>query len=234
MHSKCSTWWRFPYVRGAGRPADMPEAQSTAASMSSSFAEDPRGSITMSRTRRKALSFGVCERPDSSLMQTRRTLRNGSSSQPILSTERPSTSFLALPAFVWVEPEPSAVEEDCCLEVLAVAEAACRVLDPLDLRVHTRPALQEFPKTSTASTRPRHPARPAPAWRSSSPSAGLVNGYERTTSKARWRFRSCSRHRFRLCPHLHSRSRSRLCLRPCPYPRPRLCPSPRPRPRPGP
>src|SRR5690606_7170719 len=49
----------------------------------------------------------------------------------------------------------------------------------------SRPALQEFPKTSTASTRPRHPARPAPAWRSSSPSAGLVNGYSKRT--LRWR-----------------------------------------------
>src|SRR5690606_307766 len=48
----------------------------------------------------------------------------------------------------------------------------------------SRPALQEFPKTSTASTRPRHPARPAPAWRSSSPSAGPLNGYAQGRGEA--------------------------------------------------
>src|SRR5690606_17830924 len=49
----------------------------------------------------------------------------------------------------------------------------------------SRPALQEFPKTSTASTRPRHPARPAPAWRSSAPSAGPLNGYLSSSSHNR-------------------------------------------------
>src|SRR5215475_7565169 len=43
--------------------------------------------------------------------------------------------FMALPAFVWVEIESSTVRVDGGLEVLRVAEAAGRLLDPLDHRV---------------------------------------------------------------------------------------------------
>src|SRR5262249_9506499 len=43
--------------------------------------------------------------------------------------------LLALPAFVWVEIESSTVKVDGGLEVLRVAEAAGRLLDPLDHRV---------------------------------------------------------------------------------------------------
>src|SRR5881628_692724 len=42
---------------------------------------------------------------------------------------------MVLPASVWVEVEAGAVEVDCRLEVLPVAEAAGGVPDPLDLRV---------------------------------------------------------------------------------------------------
>src|SRR6266566_4808906 len=45
------------------------------------------------------------------------------------------TIFLVLPASVWVEVELPAVEVDRGLEVLAVAEAAGGVADPLDRRV---------------------------------------------------------------------------------------------------
>src|SRR5262249_22357044 len=41
-------------------------------------------------------------------------------------------NFLALPAFVWVEIKSSAVKVDGDLEVLRVAEAAWRLLHPLD------------------------------------------------------------------------------------------------------
>src|SRR5262249_61456368 len=41
-------------------------------------------------------------------------------------------NFLALPAFVWVEIKSSAVKVDGDLEVLRVAEAAGRLLHPLD------------------------------------------------------------------------------------------------------
>src|SRR5262249_46320978 len=40
--------------------------------------------------------------------------------------------FTALPGFVWVEIEATAVEEDGRLEVLGVAEPARRLLHPLD------------------------------------------------------------------------------------------------------
>ena len=39
---------------------------------------------------------------------------------------------MALPGFVWVEVETSTVEEDGRLEMLGVAEAARRLLHPLD------------------------------------------------------------------------------------------------------
>src|SRR5215831_9161155 len=47
----------------------------------------------------------------------------------------PPPEITALPGFVWVEIEASAVEEDGRLEVLGVAEAARRLLHPLDDRV---------------------------------------------------------------------------------------------------
>src|SRR5207249_4116069 len=52
------------------------------------------------------------------------------------SEPRPSAQAnLVLPASVWVKVQAAAVEVDGSLEVLAVAEAAGRVADPLDLRV---------------------------------------------------------------------------------------------------
>jgi hypothetical protein len=49
--------------------------------------------------------------------------------QPVALVDLPGK---ALPAFVWVEIESSTVEVDGRLEVLRVAEAARRLLDPLD------------------------------------------------------------------------------------------------------
>ena len=48
----------------------------------------------------------------------------------------PPEQFLALPDFVWVEIQSSAVEVDRGLEVLGIPESPGRFLQPLDRGVH--------------------------------------------------------------------------------------------------
>src|SRR5437867_4136122 len=57
--------------------------------------------------------------------------------RPLLTLLEPAwLHFRALPAFVWVEVEPTAAEVDGDLEVLRVAEPTGGLLDALDDGVH--------------------------------------------------------------------------------------------------